>query len=110
MVSTNKIERTHWAVFYAINRSRIDITQVRNKCKEFRISKLWIDLEAYARNEMSGSQDLFLPWEEFAGRCRMYGINANDFLPSKPLPENDITTCPTEVSLISTNVHRRAHR
>ncbi|MGI0084776.1 MAG: hypothetical protein ACREBQ_06810, partial [Nitrososphaerales archaeon] len=25
------------------------------------------------------------PWEEFADRCRMYGINANDFLPSKPL-------------------------
>ncbi len=83
VVSTNKLERTHCAVFYVISRNRINVARVRNKSEEFHVSKLWIDLEAYIRNELTEDQDLFLSWKEFADRCRMYGANPDDLLPSK---------------------------
>ena len=83
VVSTNKLERTHCAVFYVVNRNRIDVAQVRKTCEEFHVSKLWIDLEAYIRNELTEDHDLFLPWKEFTDRCRRYGANPDDLLPSK---------------------------
>src|SRR5487761_1620789 len=87
VVSANKLERTHCAVFYVVNRNRIDVAQVRKKCEEFHVSKLWIDLEAYIRNDLTEDQDLFLPWREFADRCRVYGADPDALLPGK-LPSN----------------------
>ena len=83
LVSKNKLERTHCAVFYVINRNTIDIALVRNKCESFNVSKLWIDLEAYIRDELTEDRDLFLPWKEFADRCRMYGVNPDENVPRK---------------------------
>ena len=87
VVSANKLERTHCAVFYAINKKRLNVAGIRMKCEQFGVSRVWMELEVYIEGAQIQSQDLFLPWKEFAERCRMYGVSPDDLLPKKAYPE-----------------------
>lgn len=86
LVSKNKLERTHCAVFYALNRERLDLAILRKKAEEFKIAQLLLQLEAFVQGR-TVPEDTFLPWSEFAERCRLYGIDAAKLLPPPAHPK-----------------------
>jgi len=77
--STNPVELTDCAVFYAKNRDTIDLGKVRAIARKFGVSDIVTDLENYVMNLTV--PDRFLPWDEFAEKARLYGI-----IPEKLLP------------------------
>ena len=85
VASKNKIERTHCAVFYAINRAKLDIEKVRRESDRFRVASLWLNLERLVLG-LTVSQGLFLNWEEFAERCRLYGVDPLGLQPPRAHP------------------------
>jgi predicted transcriptional regulator len=89
-ISHNKLERTHSAVFYALNREKLDLGRVRKLADEFGVGQLWINLERYVR-ELTAPEDLFLPWNEFSDRCSLYGLEAKGLLPPQAYPDLFVT-------------------
>lgn len=103
--SKNKLERTHCAVFYAINRNRMNISEIRNESEEFGVAKIWMELERYVGGAPIEGRDTFLPWAEFAERCRMYDVDPYFLVPKETHPEffeelGRILPRPLEVYLI----------
>ncbi len=86
LVSKNKLERTHCAVFYALNRERLDLTILRKNAEEFKIAQLLLRLEAFVQGR-TVPEDTFLPWSEFAERCRLYEIDAARLRPPPAHPK-----------------------
>jgi len=84
--STNPVELTDCAVFYAKNRNSIDLARVRSLAKKFRVDDLEMDLESYIRNLTIAFPGRFLPWDEFAEKARLYGISSEDLLPPPAFP------------------------
>ena len=85
-VARDKLERTHSAVFYALNREKIDLGRVRRLADRFGVGPLWMNLERYVRG-MPVPVDLFLPWDEFRDRCALYGLEARALLPPPAYPD-----------------------
>ncbi|MDG6928671.1 MAG: MarR family transcriptional regulator [Nitrososphaerota archaeon] len=84
-VSHNRLERTHSAVFYALNRGKLDLGKVRKLAEGFGVGRLWVNLEMYVRG-LTVPGDLFLPWNEFCDRCSLYGLEAEALLPPPAYP------------------------
>lgn len=79
--STNPVELTDCAVFYAKNRGVIDLGRVREVARRFGVDNLVVDLENYVRNLAVSAPERFLPWDEFAERAQLYGV------PTRMLPQ-----------------------
>jgi predicted transcriptional regulator len=83
-VSTNPVERTECAVFYAKNRPIIDILKLRRMAKRLGVHYEELELENYVRNLTLSEPSLFLPWNEFAEKARLYGIDPEALKPPPP--------------------------
>ena len=79
--STNPVELTDSAVFYAKNRDAIDLGRVRETARKLGVSDLTMDLENYSRNLTTSFPEKFLPWDEFAEKARLYGVSRESLLP-----------------------------
>jgi DNA-binding MarR family transcriptional regulator len=84
--STNPIESTDCAVFYAKNRDNINLGKLRITAKDFGVEKIVADLENYVRNHTIINPERFLPWSEFAEKTSLYGINIESILPPAASP------------------------
>jgi DNA-binding MarR family transcriptional regulator len=84
--SANPVELTDCAVFYAKNRSHIDLGRLRSIAKSFSIEDVAIDLENYVRNLTISRPERFLPWGEFAEKARLYDLTPEHLLPPAATP------------------------
>jgi len=84
--STSPVELTDCAVFYAKNRSVLDLGKVRRTAREFNVYDTIVDLENYVRNLTVSSPEKFLPWKEFAEKAQLYGVSPSSLLPPAAFP------------------------
>ena len=82
--SKNKIELLMAVIFYAKHKDRMDILQLRKGASELGISKIWLDIEAYVRRKQLRDAGLFLPWDEFLSRAKLYDIPIEKYTLPKP--------------------------
>ncbi len=81
--SKNKMELLIAIVFYAKHKDKMDVLQLRKKASELGVSEIWLDIEAYIRRKQLKNTDLFLPWDEFLSKAKLYDIPIEKY----PLPE-----------------------
>jgi predicted transcriptional regulator len=83
-ISTNPVERTECAVYYAKNKQIIDLPKLRRITKRLGVHDEEIELENYVRNLTLSEPSLFLPWNEFAEMARLYGVDPEALKPPPP--------------------------
>lgn len=66
-------EMTVCAVFYAKNRARINLKEVRRKAADLGMGRAWADVEAYVGRASPSRRESFLPWNEFLEKASLYG-------------------------------------
>ncbi len=66
-------------VFYLKNKQRLDLLAIRQIAREYKISDVWVDIEGYLRNTPVKNQNLFLPWQEFEDKAKLYAIPAESY-------------------------------
>lgn len=81
----NKLDRTHCALFYALNSTKMNLMKVRELVRRFKLESIWFELQNYVRG-LTYRQDLFLPRKEFEERATLYGIDAKKLLPPPAHP------------------------
>ena len=75
-------------IFYLKNRQRLDPLTLRQIARDYKILDIWIDIEGYLRNTPVKNRNLFLPWQEFEEKARLYGIQAENYtLPAVAYPD-----------------------
>ncbi len=82
--SKNKMELLIAIVFYAKHKDKMDILQLRKKATELGILEIWLDIEAYMRRKQLKNTYLFLPWNEFLSKAKLYDIPIEKYTLSKP--------------------------
>ncbi|MCE2614415.1 MAG: hypothetical protein LVO36_00775, partial [Nitrosopumilus sp. (ex Thoosa mismalolli)] len=82
--SKNKMELLIAIIFYVKYKDKMDILQLRKKSSELGISKTWLDIEAYIRRKQLKDEDLFLPWDEFQSKAKLYDIPIEKYTLPKP--------------------------
>ncbi len=82
--SKNKMELLIAIVFYAKYKDKTDILQLRKKASVLGISEIWLDIEAYIRRKQLKNTDLFLPWDEFLSKAKLYDIPIEKYTLPKP--------------------------
>ncbi len=82
--SKNKMELLMSIVFYAKHKDKMDILQLRKKSSELGISEIWFDVEAYIRKKQLKNTDLFLPWDEFLSKAKLYDIPIEKYTLPEP--------------------------
>lgn len=85
LAAENKLERTHCAVFYALNGAKMDLMKVRELVRRFKLETIWFGLQNYVRG-LTHREDLFLPRKEFEERAELYGMDASKLLPPAAHP------------------------
>ena len=85
--SETPTEVTDCAVFLAKNLPRIDLGIARRKARDFGVDQLLLDLENYIRNLTLINPERFLPWDEYAQKAKLYGIDPDRLLPKKAYPD-----------------------
>lgn len=85
--ATGPVELTDCAVFLAKNLPRIDLGEARRKAREFGVEQLMLDVENYIRNLTLSFPDKFLPWEEYAQKAQLYGVDPESLLPKNAYPD-----------------------
>jgi hypothetical protein len=83
-ISTNPVERSECAVFYARNKRIIDLPKLRRITKRLGVDAEEIELENYVRNLILSESKLFLPWNEYAEKARLYGVDPEALKPPPP--------------------------
>ena len=73
-------------VFYAKYKDKMDILQLRKKSSELGILEIWLDIESYIRKKQLKNTDLFLPWDEFLSKAKLYDITIEKY--TLPEPSN----------------------
>jgi hypothetical protein len=66
-------------LFYIKNKSKMDPLALRNFARKYNISQVWIDMEGYIRNIPVRKPELFLPWEEFEEKAKLYDIRTENY-------------------------------
>ena len=84
--SKNKMELLMSIVFYTKHKDKMDILQLRKKSSELGISEIWLDIEAYIRRKQLKNMDVFLPWDEFLSKAKLYDIPIQKY--TLPEPSN----------------------
>lgn len=69
-------EMTVCAVFYAKNKARINLKEVRRKAAGLGMGRAWADIEAYVGRASPGRPESFLPRDEFLQKAALYGAEA----------------------------------
>lgn len=82
--SKNKMELLIAIIFYVKYKDKMDILQLRKKSSELGISKTWLDIEAYVRRKQLKNEDLFLPWDDFQSKAKLYDIPIEKYTLPKP--------------------------
>ena len=82
--SKNKMELLIAMIFYAKHKDKMDILQLRKKATRLGISEIWLDIEAYIRKKELKNTDLFLPWDEFLSKAKLYDIPIEKYTLPKP--------------------------
>ena len=80
----NKMNLIMAIVFYVKNRNKVDTLILRQKALAYGVVPIWLDIEGYMRRKKLKNPELFLPWEEFLAKARLYEINFQDY----SLPES----------------------
>ena len=84
--SKNKMELLMSIVFYAKYKNKMDVLQLRKKSSELGILEIWLDIESYIRKKQLKNTDLFLPWNEFLSKAKLYDIPIEKY--TLPAPSN----------------------
>lgn len=66
-------------IFYLKNKQRLDPLTLRQIARDYKISDVWGDMEGYLRNAPVKNQNLFLPWQEFEEKAKLYAIPAEKY-------------------------------
>ena len=82
--SKNKMELLIAIIFYVKHKEMMDILQLRKKASELGISEIWLDIESYIRRKQLKNTDLFLPWDEFLSKAKLYDIQIEKYTLTKP--------------------------
>lgn len=82
--SKNKMELLIAIIFYAKHKDKMDILQLRKKATGLGISEIWLDIEVYIRRKQLKNTDLFLPWDEFLSKAKLYDIPIEKYTLPKP--------------------------
>ena len=82
--SKNKMELLMAIIFYLKHRDQMDILHLRKKASELKISEIWLDIEAYIRRKELKNSSLFLPWDEFQSKAKLYHIPIEKYTLPKP--------------------------
>ncbi len=82
--SNDKMGLLMGIVFYLKHKDRMDVLQLRKESSEFGISGIWLDVEAYVRNSQLKNPNLFLPWNEFVPKARMYDVSPASYVLPRP--------------------------
>jgi len=79
-------------VFYVANKNKADTAKLRKISSSFRIADVWLDIEAYVRRKTLKNKELFLPWEEFLQKAKLYEIDPKKYLspPATPSLFSDV--------------------
>lgn len=67
-------------IFYLRNKQKLDPLTIRRIAKDFKVSDVWVDIEGYLRNTPIKNQNLFLPWQEFEEKVKLYSIGAENYI------------------------------
>ena len=67
-------------IFYLKNRQNMDPLRIRRIAKTYRVSGIWLDIEAYVRGNEIVNSKLFLPKDEFREKAEMYGISTDMYV------------------------------
>lgn len=73
-------------IFYIANKEKTDILALRKTASSFGIAEIWLDIEAYLRRIETKNKELFLPWDEFLTKARLYEINPEKYILPKVTP------------------------
>ena len=84
--STGPVELTDCAVLFAKTLDRLSMGEARRAASKLDVESLFLDLENYIRNLTVSLPERFLPWEEFAEKALLYGVDAKRFLPREAFP------------------------
>ena len=85
--SKNKIELIMAIVFYVKHKNKMDVRSIRRRAQELGISGIWLDIEAYIHRRLPKNASLFLPWDEFLSKARLYEIPTKRYtLPRPAIP------------------------
>ncbi len=82
--SKNKMELLIAIVFYVKHKDNMDILQLRKNATGLGISEIWLDIEAYIRRKQLKNTHLFLPWDEFLSKAKLYDIPIEKYTLPKP--------------------------
>lgn len=82
--SKNKMELLIAIIFYVKHKDKMDILQLRKKATELGISQIWLDIESYIRRKQLKNADIFLPWDEFLSKAKLYDIPTEKYTLPKP--------------------------
>ena len=82
--SKNKMELLMAVIFYVKHKDKMDILQLRKRASKLGISEVWLDIEAYVRRKQLKNTDLFLPWDEFLSKAKLYDIPTEKYTLPKP--------------------------
>jgi len=70
-------------VFYVKNKNKMQVIKLREVAGAYGIRNVWVDIEGYLRHRELRNKELFLPWDEFVSKAKLY-----DVLPERyTLPE-----------------------
>jgi len=63
-------------IFYLKNKHRMDPLSIRPVARQYKVSDIWVDMEGYLRNTELKNPKIFLPWEEFEEKAKLYEISS----------------------------------
>lgn len=66
-------------VFYIHNKNKVDTKRLREIASTFKISSVWLDVEAYIRRQKLKNKSIFLPWDEFVSKAELYEIKPEQY-------------------------------
>ena len=66
-------------VFYLKHRDNMDIQKIRIAASALGILHIWLDVQSYIHNGTATGIIPFQPWDEFAERAKIYGINPSPY-------------------------------
>lgn len=86
-------------IFYVENKNKTDTLTLRKIAASFGVNEVWLDIEAYLRRKQLKNKNLFLPWEEFISKAKLYEIDPEKYT----LPDSS----PTLFQDISNNLQKQ---
>ena len=80
----NKMELLMSIIFYLKHKDKMDILRLRKKSSNLGMLDAWLDIEAYVRRRQLKNSNLFLPWDEFISKAKLYGLSSERYTLPKP--------------------------